>query len=96
MAVLNLIASLGADFKFLAHIDLHETTDTDASEFTPAKAARDGLEYTPDVIPDGFYLVGDSLNPQPEWHAAMIEAVSGVTHIAPPDSNGCIIGDPVT
>jgi len=96
VAVLNLIASLGADFKFLVHIDLHETTDTDASEFTPAKAARDGLEYTPDVIPDGFYLVGDSLNPQPEWHAAMIEAVSAVTHIAPPDSNGCIIGDPVT
>jgi hypothetical protein len=96
VAVLNLIASLGADFKFLVHIDLHETTDTDESEFRPAKSARDGSAYTPDVIPDGFYLVGDSLNPQPEWHAAMIEAVRAVTHIAPPDSKGNIIGEPVT
>jgi hypothetical protein len=96
VAVLNLIDSLGSDFKFLVHIDLHETTDTDESEFRPAKSARDGSAYTPDVIPDGFYLVGDSLNPQPEWHAAMIDAVRAVTHIAPPDSKGNIIGEPVT
>ena len=42
-SILDLIDSLGADFKLMAHYDLHETTDSDASEFTPAKAARDGL-----------------------------------------------------
>jgi hypothetical protein len=96
VSVLKLIASLGAECKFLAHFDLHETTDTDESEFRPAKSARDGSDYTPDVIPDGFYLVGNSLNPQPAWHAAMIESVRAVTHIAPPDSKGNIIGEPVT
>lgn len=96
VSVLNLIASLGADLQILAHFDLHETTDTDESEFRPAKSARDGSDYTPDVIPDGFYLVGNSLNPQPEWHTAMIDAVREVTHIAPPDSKGNIIGEPVT
>mmetsp|Transcript_3778 Transcript_3778/g.8074 ORF Transcript_3778/g.8074 Transcript_3778/m.8074 type:complete len:429 (+) Transcript_3778:145-1431(+) len=46
--------------KWLCHMDLHETTDSDFTEFRPAKAARDGgLEYD-DHIPDGFYLVGDS------------------------------------
>ena len=44
------------------------------------------------VIPDGFYLVGDSENEQREWHAAMIDAVRAVTHIAPPDANNQIIG----
>ena len=34
-----------------------DTTDTDESEFCPAKAARDGTEYVPDGIPDGFYTV---------------------------------------
>lgn len=77
---------------WLAHIDLHETTDTDESEFRPAKAARDGVESTPDTIPDGFYLVDDANAPQPEWHAAMIDAVRRVTHIAPPDADGDIIG----
>ena len=27
------------------HVDLHETTDTDNSEFGPAKAARDGKSF---------------------------------------------------
>ena len=65
-----LVASLGVG-KWAMHIDCHETTDTDDSEFRPAKASRDGTEMEEDGIPDGFYLVGDSLNPQPEWHAAM-------------------------
>ena len=73
----------------------HETTDTDETEFRPAKAARDGAEYSPGTIPDGFYLVGDMTNPQPEWHAAMIAAVKEVTHIAPADPDGKIIDEPV-
>ena len=50
---------------WLAHFDLHETTDTDESEFRPAKAARDGETCEPDVVPDGFYCVGDAENPAP-------------------------------
>jgi len=77
---------------FTAHVDLHETTDTDETEFRPALAARDGKKYEEDTIPDGFYLVGDTEAPQPEWHRAMIESVRAVTHIAPADSQGNIIG----
>eukprot|EP00672_Neobodo_designis_P019066 CAMPEP_0174828250 /NCGR_PEP_ID=MMETSP1114-20130205/1217_1 /TAXON_ID=312471 /ORGANISM="Neobodo designis, Strain CCAP 1951/1" /LENGTH=316 /DNA_ID=CAMNT_0016061963 /DNA_START=54 /DNA_END=1004 /DNA_ORIENTATION=- len=81
----------------LMHMDLHETTDTDNSEFTPAKAARDG-EAPPKwyPIPDGFYLIGDEPRPQLEWHETMIAAVREVTHIAEPDENGTIVDEPVT
>jgi hypothetical protein len=77
------------------HIDLHETTDTDESEFRPALAARDGKPFEPGGIPDGFYLVDDTENPQPEFQRAVIEAVAKVTHIAPADANGEIIGSAV-
>ena len=79
----------------LLHIDLHETTDTDESEFRPALAARDGKPSEPGEIPDGFYLVGDSENPQPEFQRAIIEAVGKVTHIAPADARGELIGSPM-
>lgn len=77
----------------LLHIDLHETTDSDNSEFRPAKAARDGVVNTNWNIPDGYYLVGDSENPQPEFQRAIIQAVAQVTHIAEADENGCLIGE---
>ncbi len=80
---------------FLMHIDLHETTDSDESEFRPALAARDGDNFTPGTIPDGFYLVDDSENPQPDFQHAIIAGVERVTHIAPPDEDGKIIGSPV-
>ena len=77
------------------HVDLHETTDSDENEFRPALAARDGKPFEPGEIPDGFYLVGDTPNPQPEFHRHVIEAVAKVTHIAPPDARGQIIGSDV-
>lgn len=80
------------DFSPLAHLDLHETTDTDNSEFRPALAARDAIEQAAWDIPDGFYLVGDSARPQPDFQRAIIESVAKVTHIAPADSDGKIIG----
>jgi len=92
-ALLRLIAPLRG--RFLLHVDLHETTDTDESEFHPALAARDGKTYEPDLIPDGFYLVDDAENPQPAFQRAIIEAVSKVTHIAPADAKGRIIGSDV-
>jgi hypothetical protein len=79
----------------LVHIDLHETTDTDETEFRPALAARDGVAHVPGAIPDGFYLVADSENPQPEFQRAVIAAVAKVTHIAPADRHGEIIGTPM-
>lgn len=89
-ALLRLIEQL--DAPFLVHLDLHETTDSDESEFRPALAARDGEPFEPGTIPDGFYTVGDSENPQPEFQAALIAGVERVTHIAPADANGEIIG----
>jgi hypothetical protein len=90
---MKLVKSLGRDV--LVHIDLHETTDTDETEFRPALAARDGVEYIKGSIPDGFYTVGDSENPQADFQAAVIRSVSQVTHIAPADENGEIIGSVV-
>ena len=81
--------------RVLGHVDLHETTDTDESEFRPALAARDGVAYVPGEIPDGFYLVDDSEHPQPAFQQAIIDAVAKVTHIAPADARGEIIGSPV-
>lgn len=79
----------------LVHIDLHETTNTDETEFRPALAARDGVGCEPGQIPDGFYLVDDADSPQPEFHKAIIDAVAKVTHIAPADDQGEIIGSAV-
>ncbi|GAA5216203.1 M14 family metallocarboxypeptidase [Corallincola platygyrae] len=87
------IESLAVDI--YAHFDLHETTDTDNSEFRPARAARDGITQDNWNIPDGFYLVGDTEKPVPAFQKAIIEAVEKVTHIAPPDENGMIIGAPL-
>ena len=92
-ALMQLVAPLRD--RVLVHVDLHETTDSDESEFRPAKAARDGEIHEPGEIPDGFYTVGDSENPQSEFQQAIIAAVSKVTHIAPADRNGEIIGSPV-
>jgi len=74
------------------HVDLHETTDTDNSEFGPAKAARDGTTFDWHAIPDGFYLVGDTERPAPDFQRALIEAVRHVTHIAQADAHGRLIG----
>jgi hypothetical protein len=92
-ALMELIAPLRD--RFVLHIDLHETTDTDESEFRPALAARDGVEFVPGTIPDGFYLCGDTEDPQPEFQQAVIAAVAKVTHVAPADDNGEIIGSPM-
>ena len=92
-ALMSLMAPLQG--KVLMHIDLHETTDSDESEFRPALAARDGKPFVPGTIPDGFYLVDDSGNRQPAFQNAIIEAVAKVTHIAPADPDGTIIGSPV-
>ena len=80
---------------WLAHFDLHETTDTDNSEFRPALGARDGVEQAVWDIPDGFYGVGDSEAPAPAFQRAIIESVAAVTHIAPADAGGRLIGEPL-
>lgn len=91
-ALQALVATIG---DVLVHFDLHETTDTDETEFRPALAARDGIDYEADIIPDGFYTVGDSESPQSEFQAAVINSVAKVTHIAPADGKGEIIGSEV-
>lgn len=95
-AIMNYLDQLNVP-RWTCHVDLHETTDTDATEFRPARQAKAGLTYTPSGIPDGFYLVGDSTNPQLEFQQAIIDSVRKVTHIAPPDNaqKNTIIGEPV-
>lgn len=92
-ALLALVEPLAA--RIAMHIDLHETTDSDESEFRPALAARDGKAYEPGTIPDGFYLCADSARPEPAFQQAINDAVAKVTHIAPADPDGTIIGSPV-
>lgn len=89
-AVMRLVAPLA--HRVCMHIDLHETTDSDETEFRPALAARDGLAWKPGSIPDGFYLVDDEAAPQPAFQQAIIDAVAQITHIAPADHRGEIIG----
>ena len=81
-----------ASIDFLAHFDLHETTDTDNTEFRPALAARDALTQDNWDIPDGFYTVGDIARPAFDFQTSIINSVEKVTHIAPP-IDGRIIGE---
>ncbi len=92
-AVMQYIKTLAV--KFMAHIDLHETTDSDNSEFRPALAARDAIEQKSWNIPDGFYLVGDSTKPQANFQKAIIDSVEQCTHIAPADDENKLIGVPL-
>lgn len=91
-AIMAFVKSLNVDL--VAHIDLHETTDSDNSEFRPALAAREGITNTNWNIPDGFYLVADTNKPEPEFQKVIIEDVAKVTHIAPSDENNQLIGVP--
>lgn len=92
-ALMRLIAPLQG--QFAAHLDLHETTDSDETEFRPALAARDGKPFEPCDIPDGFYLVDDCANLQPAFQQAIIAAVERVTHIAQADSKGMLLDAPM-
>lgn len=88
--LISYLAEQGIDF--LMHIDLHETTDSDNSEFRPALAARDGSVHDNWNIPDGFYLVADSERPNAAFQSAIIRSVAEVTHIADADEQGQLIG----
>ena len=88
-------ASLG-NVQWLSHVDCHETTDTDETEYMPARAALTGALYKRCDIPDGFYLVGDNVRSTPAFHKAIIDCVKVVTHLAPGDRNGTIIEEPLT
>lgn len=79
----------------LVHLDLHETTDSDAHEFDPALASRDGKPWHPETIPDGFYVIGNSENPEPAFQRALIAAAAPITHIAPADAQGNLVGLPL-
>jgi len=94
----NLMMAAVADMNIevFAHIDLHETTDTDNSVFRPALEQRDGVKQEVWDIPDGFYLVGDSENPRDDFQKAIIESVKKITHIAPSDKSGKLIGKETT
>jgi hypothetical protein len=91
---------------WLCHLDLHETTNSDITEFRPAKAARDGLVEYDDHIPDGFYLFGHSHqddtsringgeasnNDHLNFYNAILKRVEKVTHIAESESDGTLCG----
>ena len=90
-AIYNSLKDLGLNF--LAHFDLHETTDTDNTVFRPDLEKRDGIPQEVWDIPDGFYTVGDTGRNELDFQKAIIESVSKVTHIAPSDSQNKLIGE---
>lgn len=92
--IMQKVTELGIDI--FAHFDLHETTDTDNTVFRPALASRDNIKQDKWHIPDGFYTVGDTANPRHDFQTAIIDSVKAVTHIAPADENGNIIGETMT
>lgn len=81
--------------EIFAHFDLHETTDTDNTIFRVALEKRDNKKKEFSEIPDGFYVVGSTHKPELEFQKAIIESVKKVTHIAPADDKGHLIGDKV-
>lgn len=83
------------DLSFLAHFDLHETTDTDNTVFRPDLEKRDGVPQEVWDIPDGFYIVGDTSRREDDFQKAMIESVRSVTHIAPSDAHNKLIGEDI-
>lgn len=85
----------GLNTHFALHIDLHETTDSDNSEFRPAKAAQDGTVNKNWNIPDGYYTVDDAEHSCPALQKAIIDSVAKVTHIAEADENGELIGEKI-
>ena len=91
-ALIRLVAPIRD--RILVHIDLHEATESDATEYFPALAARDGTKYIPLIIPDGFYIIGDTGARRIDFLKAIIDAVSKFTHIAPMDERGEIVGAP--
>ena len=61
-SLMALIDSLDTDF--LAHFDLHETTDTDNTEFRPALAAKDAIEQnTIKLFMSPMFNVGKNVSP---------------------------------
>ena len=83
------------------HLDLHETTQSDCTEFRPAKAARDGLTEYDNHIPDGFYLVGSSTSRSSDdqclkWYNSILSRVEKVTHIAEMETDNTLSGYPAT
>jgi hypothetical protein len=86
----------GGPIDWVCHVDLHETTNTDCTEFRPAKAARDGLKEYDDHVPDGFYLVGDSLTNHLQWYKYILDRVEKITHIAPVEDDNTLSGYPAT
>ncbi|KAL3915680.1 MAG: hypothetical protein SGILL_005531 [Bacillariaceae sp.] len=94
-ALMGYLEKLTAPSSWHLHLDLHETTNTDLTEFMPAKHAKAGLNYEGETIPDGFYMVGDTVRKdQTAFNQAIIESVKKVTHIAEPDASGNIIDEP--
>ena len=94
---MNFIRATVGNGPILAHFDLHETTNTDNTEFVPAKFARDGVPPTPwHEIPDGFYVFGDTERPNNlDFLSAIIEGVRSVTHIAQADTQGMVAGEAI-
>ncbi|KAL7505764.1 hypothetical protein ACHAXN_003211 [Cyclotella atomus] len=90
----------GGAMEWVCHLDLHETTQSDCTEFRPAKTARDGLVEYDDHVPDGFYLVGDSSashrDDQLNWYNYVLQRVEKVTHIAELESGNTLSGYPAT
>ena len=85
----------GSGVVWKCHLDLHETTDSDATEFMPAKHAKAGLPYNGEVTPNGFFLVANAKNPQLAFHKAIINHVKKVTQIATPDKDGNVMDEPL-
>lgn len=94
-AVIKYLQELNVS-QWTCHLDLHETTDSDETEYMPARAAAEkGEPYEPEVIPDGFFLYVHEAKAKLDWCRAIIAAVKKVTHIAKPDEDGQICGIPV-
>lgn len=67
----------------LVHVDLHETSAADSTEFGAVEAARAGrASYEPAGAADGFYVCACQRDPRLDFQRAIVDAVAAVTPIA--------------
>ncbi|HEX7325356.1 MAG TPA: succinylglutamate desuccinylase/aspartoacylase family protein [Rhodanobacteraceae bacterium] len=67
----------------LVHVDLHETSATDGTEFGAAAAARAGkTSHEPEGAADGFYVCACPGDPRLDFQRAVVDAVAAVAPIA--------------
>ncbi|MEZ5815051.1 MAG: peptidase [Alphaproteobacteria bacterium] len=73
-----------------AHMDLHETPESDRTIFRPEQASIDGTTYEDTPKPDGSYLITPETLRMEQLERAIVASMKKILPIASPDNDGNI------